>query len=230
MDAHVAVERVFEVLVELDIDGVEACVYQALRAGAEPQTVLNGGLSAEMLVVGQRFETGEYFLTDLVLAGEVMKQGLVPLEPLLAAADTHGNGTVVLATVKGDIHEIGKNLVDTMLRAAGFAVVDLGVDVPAGRIVEAVREHQADVVGLSVLLTTMVGQLQTVVDLLTEAGLRSQVKVIIGGACTTPGLAQEIGCDAHGADAVAAVRICQELLAAHDSACEGRKVRPDTVS
>ena len=230
MDENVAVERVFEALVELDIDGIEACMHQALWAGAEPRTVLNGGLSAGMLVVGQRFETGEYFLTDLVLAGEVMKQGLLPLEPLLEAADTHGNGTVVLATVKGDIHEIGKNLVDTMLRAAGFAVVDLGVDVPAGRIIQAVRQHQADVVGLSVLLTTMVGQLQTVVDLLTEAGLRSRVKVIIGGACTTPSLAQEMGCDAHGAHAVAAVRICQELRAAHDSARDGRKVRPDTVS
>jgi 5-methyltetrahydrofolate--homocysteine methyltransferase len=120
----------------------------------------------------------------------------------------------VLATVEGDIHEIGKNLVGTMLRAAGFEVVDLGEDVPAARIVEAVRERQAGVVGLSVLLTPMIGQLWTVVEALTEAGLRSQVKVVIGGACTTPRLAEEMGCDAHGPDAVAAVRICEGLLAA----------------
>ncbi|HSR30703.1 MAG TPA: cobalamin-dependent protein, partial [Anaerolineae bacterium] len=125
-----------------------------------------------------------------------------------------GSGTAVLATVQGDIHEIGKNLVGTMLRAAGFEVVDLGVDVPAVQIVEAVRTHQADVVGVSVLLTTMVGQLRTVVEELAEAGLRSSVKVVVGGACTTPELAQEMGCDGHGADAVSAVRICEELLAA----------------
>ncbi len=209
-----AIMRVFEAVVELDIDAVAPRVREALQAGATPQAVLNEGLSAGVRVVGERFETGEYFLTDLVLAGEMMKEGLVPLEPLLAAGSVQGNGTVVLATVKGDIHEIGKGLVGTMLRAAGFGVVDLGVDVPAARIVEAVRAHQADIVGLSVLLTTMVGQLQAVVEELIEAGLRSQVKVVIGGACTTPELAGAMGCDAHGADAVAAVRICEQLLAA----------------
>jgi len=215
MNADQAVRRVFEAVVELDIDGVVPRVREALQAGAEPRAVLNGGLGAGMHVVGERFESGEYFLTDLVLAGEVMKEGLVPLEPVLAGADdAHDGGTVVLATVKGDIHEIGKSLVGTMLQAAGFKVVDLGVDVPAARIVEAVREHQADIVGLSVLLTTLVGQLQTVIEELAEAGLRSQVKVVIGGACTTPDLAEALECDAHGADAVAAVRVCQELLRA----------------
>jgi methylmalonyl-CoA mutase cobalamin-binding domain/chain len=212
MNADDAVECLFETVVELDIDRVEARVREALQAGAEPRTVLSDGLSAGVRVVGERFEAGEYFLTDLVLAGEVMKAGLVALNPQLAATDVHGNGTVVLATVKGDIHEIGKNLVGTMLRAAGFEVVDLGVDVPASRVVEAVRVHQANIVGLSVLLTTMIGQLRAVVEELTEAGLRSQVNVIIGGACTTPELAREMGCDAHGADAVAAVRICEQLL------------------
>ena len=213
MDASKAVAQVFEAVVDLDIDRVAERVREALEAGAEPRTVLNEGLSAGVRAVGELFESGEYFLTDLVLAGEVMKSGLVPLQPLLTATEMQGNGTVVLATVRGDVHEIGKNLVGTMLRAAGFEVVDLGVDVPAARIVEAVRGHQATVVGLSVLLTTMVGQLQTVVEELTEAGLRSRVKVVVGGACTTPALAQEMGCDGHGADAVAAVRLCQELLA-----------------
>ena len=187
----------------------------ALQAGAEPRAVLNNGLSAGVQVVGERFEAGKYHLTDLVLAAEVMKKGLAPLEPLLKATDVHGKGTIVLATVKRDIHEIGRNLVGTMLRAAGFEVVDLGVDVPATRVVEAVgREHQAGVVALSVLLTPMVGQLRTVVEALTEAGLRSQVKVVIGGACTTPRLIEEMDCDAYGPDAVAAVRICEELMAA----------------
>jgi len=214
MNAEEAIGRVLEAVADLDIDGVAARVREALQAGGEPRTVLNDGLSAGMRVVGERFEAGDYYLTDLVLAGEVMKAGLVPLEPLLTATDVRGKGTVVLATVKGDIHEIGKRLVGTMLRAAGFEVVDLGVDVPAARIVEAVRAHRAGIVALSVLLTPMVGQLQAVVEALTEAGLRSRVKIIIGGACTTPRLAAEMDCDAHGPDAVAAVRICEGLLAA----------------
>ena len=214
MNAEEAIGCVLEAVADLDIDGVAARVREALQAGAEPRAVLNDGLSAGMRVVGERFEAGDYYLTDLVLAGEVMKAGLVSLEPLLAATDVRGKGTVVLATVKGDIHEIGKRLVGTMLRAAGFEVVDLGVDVPAARIVEAVRAHRAGIVALSVLLTPMVGQLQAVVEALTEAGLRSRVKIIIGGACTTPRLATELGCDAYGPDAVAAVRICEGLLAA----------------
>lgn len=212
MNKAEAVRRLLDAVADLDIDGVALRARQALEAGADPRDVLDDGLSAGVRVVGERYESGEYFLTDLVLAGEVMKEGLLPLEPLLAQSAHTSSGTVVLATVKGDIHEIGKNLVGMMLGAAGFRVVDLGVDVPASRIVEAVRSHQANVVGLSVLLTTMVPQLQEVVDELSEAGLRSKVRVVIGGACTTPELVQAMGCDAHGADAVAAVRLCTELL------------------
>jgi 5-methyltetrahydrofolate--homocysteine methyltransferase len=214
MNAEQSIGRVLEAVADLDIDGVASWVQGALQAGAEPRAVLNHGLSAGMRVVGERFEGGEYYLTDLVLAGEVMKLGLAPLEPLLKATDVSGKGTVVLATVKGDIHEIGRDLVGTMLQASGFEVVDLGADVPATRIVEAVREHGAGVVGLSVLLTPMVGQILTVIEALTETGLRPQVKVIVGGACTTPRLAEEMGCDAHGRDAVAAVRICEDMLTA----------------
>ena len=213
MEASNAVGQVYEAVVDLDIDGVAARVEAAIQAGVEARAVLNEGLSAGVRAVGERFESGEYFLTDLVLAGEVMKAGLAPLESRLAEKEMRSNGTIVLATVKGDIHEIGKNLVGTMLGAAGFEVVDLGVDVPASRIVSAVRDHGASILGLSVLLTTMVGQLRAVVDEITEAGLRAQTRIVIGGACTTPELAREIGCDGHGADAVAAVRICEQLMA-----------------
>jgi 5-methyltetrahydrofolate--homocysteine methyltransferase len=213
MDANEATRRVYEAVGDLDIDAIAVRVEEALQAGAEPRDILNEALGAGMNAVGHRFESGEYFLTDLILAGEVMKAGLLPLEPHLAPTDRRSSGTVVLATVKGDIHEIGKNLVGTMLNAAGFDVVDLGVDVPAASIVDAVQEHGADLLGLSVLLTPMVGQLQVVVEELTEAGLRPQVKVVIGGACTTPELAEQMGCDGHGADAVAAVRLCQAMLA-----------------
>jgi methylmalonyl-CoA mutase cobalamin-binding domain/chain len=214
MNTNETITHVLKAVADLDIDGVVGRVRDALQAGAEPRAVLNEGLSAGMRVVGERFEAGDYYLTDLVLAGEVMKEGLVPLEPLLEETGVQGRGTILLATVEGDIHDIGKNLVGTMLSAAGFEVVDLGVGVPAARIVEAVRERQAGVVALSVLLTPMVGQLYAVVEALTEAGLRSRVAVVIGGACTTPRLAEEMGCDAYGPDALAAVRICEDLLAA----------------
>jgi 5-methyltetrahydrofolate--homocysteine methyltransferase len=211
MNEREAIGRVLDAVTSLDIDAVAARVRDALQAGAEPRTVLNDGLCAGLRVVGERFESGEYYLTDLVLASELMKEGLAPLEPLLKMSDVRGKGVVVLATVQGDIHDLGKNLVRAMVEAAGFEVIDLGVDVPAARIVEAVRQRRADVVALSALLTPMVGQLRTVVEAITEAGLRDQVKIIIGGACTTPRLAKEMGCDAHGADAIAAVRLCEQF-------------------
>jgi 5-methyltetrahydrofolate--homocysteine methyltransferase len=214
MNPSEAIRNVFQAVVDLDIDNVPPRVQEAIQVGAVPYSILNEGLSAGVRVVGERFESGEFYLTDLVLAGEVMKQGLAVLQPYLATADVQSRGTILLATVKGDIHEIGKNLVAMMLRAAGFNVIDLGVDVPTERTIAAVRQHKADIVGLSVLLTPMVAEIQNVLDGLTEAGLRSGVKVILGGACTTPALAQQMGCDAHGADAVSAVRICQNLLAA----------------
>jgi len=212
MNEHKATHGVLETVVNLDIDGVAERVCAALTAGADPRAVLSEGLSAGMRIVGERFQSGEYFLTDLVLAGEVMKAGLVPLEPLLTRTDIQGKGTVVLATVKGDIHDIGKNLVGMMLRAAGFEVIDLGADVAPQRIVEAVRQHQVKIVALSVLLTPMVVSLRAAIEEITKAGLRDQVKIIIGGACTTPRLAKEMGCDAHGADAMAAVYLCENIF------------------
>ena len=212
MNEQDAIKGVLESVIGLDIDGVAGQVSAALKAGADPRAVLNSGLSAGMRVVGERFQSGEYFLTELLLAGEVMKAGLVPLEPLLARTDIRGRGTVVLATVRGDIHDMGKNLVGMMLNASGFEVIDLGSDVAAVRIVDAVRAHGAKIVALSMLLTPMVVSLRSTVEEITRAGLRDQVKVILGGACTTPGLAREMGCDGHGEDAMAAVYLCESFI------------------
>ena len=212
MNEHDAIKDVLESVVNLDIDGVAGQVSAALKAGADPRAVLNSGLSAGMRVVGERFQSGEYFLTELLLAGEVMKAGLVPLEPLLTNTDIRSKGTVVLATVKGDIHDLGKNLVGMMLRASGFEVIDLGSDVAPQRIVDAVRSNGAKIVGLSMLLTPMIISLRSTIEEITKAGLRQQVKIIIGGACTTPGLAKEMGCDGHGEDAMAAVNLCEEYI------------------
>jgi 5-methyltetrahydrofolate--homocysteine methyltransferase len=212
MNGRDEIKDVLEAVVDLDIDGVAGQVGAALKAGADPRAVLNDGLSAGMRIVGERYQSGEYFLTELLLAGEVMKAGLVPLEPLLTKTDIQGKGTVVLATVKGDIHDLGKNLVGMMLNASGFEVIDLGSDVASQRIVEAVRQHRAKIVGLSMLLTPMVVSLRSTIEDLARAGLRDQVKVIIGGACTTPGLAKEMGCDGHGEDAMAAVLLCEKFI------------------
>ena len=212
MNEHDAIKDVLESVVNLDIDGVAGQVSAALKAGADPRAVLNSGLSAGMRVVGERFQSGEYFLTELLLAGEVMKAGLVPLEPLLTNTDIRSKGTVVLATVKGDIHDLGKNLVGMMLRASGFEVIDLGSDVAPQRIVDAVRSNGAKIVGLSMLLTPMIISLRSTIEEITKAGLRQQVKIIIGGACTTPGLAEEMGCDGHGDDAMAAVYLCEKYI------------------
>jgi 5-methyltetrahydrofolate--homocysteine methyltransferase len=212
MNEHEAIQEVLATVVSLDIDGVAEKVSAALKAGADPRTVLNEGLSAGMRIVGERFQSGEYFLTELLLAGEVMKAGLVPLSPLLTNTDIQGKGTVVLATVKGDIHDLGKNLVGMMLSSAGFEVIDLGSDVAPRQIVEAVRKHKAKIVALSMLLTPMVVSLRSTIEDISKAGLRDQVKVIVGGACTTPSLAKEMGCDAHGEDAVAAVNLCEKFI------------------
>lgn len=193
-------------MVDLDLDAIAPLVKEALDAGEEPALIL-AGMADGMAGVGELFEKGEYFLADLVLAGEGMKEGLEVLQPHLEAGVTGRKGTVVLCTVKGDIHDIGKNLVGTMLGSAGFNVIDLGTDVPEDRIVAAVRDNDAGAVGLSVLLTPMVGSISDVVRALEAAGLRDKVKIAIGGACTTQELADRSGVDALGRDAVEAIRI-----------------------
>ncbi len=199
-------ERVRVALADLEADDLASLLREALEAG-EKATDLLAAMGEAMVEVGRRFEAGEYFLADLVLAGEEMKEGVAVLEPHLSSGDKGARGTVVICTVKGDIHDIGKNLVGTMLSSAGFKVVDLGVDVPAERVVEAVKENSAQAVGLSVLLTTMVGSVGEVVAGLKEAGLRQNVKVAVGGACVTDEVVERYGADAMGRDAVEAVRI-----------------------
>ncbi|MBC7231369.1 MAG: cobalamin B12-binding domain-containing protein [Actinobacteria bacterium] len=199
-------ERVRQALADLEADDLAALLTEALQAGVGATDLL-AAMSEAMVEVGRRFEAGEYFLADLVLAGEEMKVGVAVLEPHLTAGDRGQKGTVVLCTVKGDIHDIGKNLVGTMLSSAGFRVVDLGVDVPAEKVVEAVKANSARAVGLSVLLTTMVGSIGEVVVSLERAGLREGVKVAVGGACVTDEVVERYGADAMGRDAVEAVRI-----------------------
>jgi len=206
-----SVLNVKNTLYELDMDGIENAVQKCLDDGVQAWEIVNDGMSEGMKAVGKKFESGDYFLADLVLSGAIMKMGMELLGDRFNEDEKGMKGTVILATAKGDIHDIGKNIVATLVSAAGFQVKDLGVDVHEDRIVEAVRETGAKFIGFSVLLTTMVGGIKDLVNAFKEAGLRDKVKIVIGGACCSQGLADEMGVDAFGEDAVQAVRIFEEF-------------------
>jgi 5-methyltetrahydrofolate--homocysteine methyltransferase len=172
--------------------------------------ILNEGLIPAMGEVGCRFEAGEYYLPEMLVSAQAMKASLNLLRPLLVERKVEPMGRVVVGTVQGDLHDIGKNLVSMMLEGAGFEVVDLGVDVPPGKFVEAARGAQ--VIGLSALLTTTMPTMGRVIPALKEAGVRDQVKVIVGGAPVTQAFADQIGADGYGPDASSAVRKVKELL------------------
>jgi 5-methyltetrahydrofolate--homocysteine methyltransferase len=164
-------------------------------------------------VVGEKFKNGEYFVPEVLVAARAMKAAMELLRPLLAASDVEPIGTVVIGTVRGDLHDIGKNLVAMMLEGAGFRVVDLGVDVPAEKFIEAAREHNAEIVGMSALLTTTMTYMPEVIKALEAEGIRNRVKVIVGGAPVTQEWADQIGADGYAPDAASAVDKCKELLA-----------------
>ena len=187
---------------------------QVLEAGVVPLKAIEEALNPGMQIVGERFESGDYFIPDLVMSAEAMKAAMEVFEPELMARQEQRQvlGTVVIGTVEGDIHEIGKSLVATMLGAAGFQVYDLGVDVPVSEFVKQVQETNANVVGLSALLTTTMRNQETVIEALKEAGLRDRVKVVIGGAPTSTEWAETIGADAYAENANEAVAVVKRLL------------------
>ena len=177
-----------------------------------PAMIVDEALIPAMDVVGGQFESGEYCLPEMMLAARAMQSSMKVLDPLLAASGVKPAATVVLGTVKGDLHDIGKNLVGTIMSGAGFKVVDLGANVPPEKFVEAVKPHRADMVGMSAMLTTTLPMMDSTVRALTEAGVREQVRVLIGGAPVTDRYAQEIGADGYAPDASAATRAARHLL------------------
>ena len=202
-------------LVDGDPDQTVALTKQAIGAGLEPLSIINDGLLPGMRIVGEKYSSGEYFLPNLIVSANGMKQAMQLLEPELKARrqTPKSAGTVVIGTVKGDIHEIGKSLVATMLSANGFTVHDLGVDVPIDRFVTTVQATGATLVGLSALLTTTMGAQRHVIEALRAAGLRDKVKVMVGGAPVSQRWADEIGADGYAEDAVGAVRLATTLAA-----------------
>ena len=195
-----------------DVTGVEADVRKALEEGTAPGDILVKGLIAGMTVVGERFGAGDMFVPELLLAARAMHQGLAVLQPLLAESDRKSSGRVVIGTVQGDIHDIGKRIVGFLLEGYGFEVIDIGVDVTPEVFAKAVEDHRPDVLGMSALLTTTMPFMQTTLDCLKEKGLRDQVKVIVGGASVTQEFAKSIGSDGYARDASAAVRWVQNQV------------------
>ena len=185
---------------------------QAIDAGLAAGQILNDGLLSGMDVVGERFGANEIFLPEVLLSARAMNAGMDLIKPLLIAGDVRSLGKVVIGTVKGDLHDIGKNLVGIMLKGAGFNVIDLGADVASERFVETAEAEGAHVIGLSTLLTTTMSGMKEVVDLIKGKGLESQVKVIVGGAPLSQAIADDIGADGYGYDASSAVTLVKELV------------------
>jgi corrinoid protein of di/trimethylamine methyltransferase len=212
----VSKEEILSKLAQAVIDGepedAEELAQQALDQGLDPLVCINEGLTPGMNRVGQLFESGEYFLPDLIIGGEAMKSALAVLEPaLVGGRERQVLGRVVLGTVEGDLHEIGKTLVATLLSANGFQVTDIGIDKSAADFVAAVKETRATIVGASALLTTTMPQQQKIVEALKEAGLRDRVKVMVGGAPVTAGWAEKVGADGYAEDAISAVALAKTL-------------------
>ena len=209
-ESILAVRRAVE---ELNLDDIYALVAACLEQGFDAEAIFQEGISTGLETVGRKFEEGEYFLADLIMAGEVVKEAMPLLKERMNQGDGKGKGKVILATVSGDIHEIGKNIVGMILSANGFDVIDLGVDVPTRKIIETVKETGARFIGLSALLTTMVDSIRDVVESSRTAGLRDRVKIVIGGACTSEDLCREMGADDYGETAIDALRIFNKYVA-----------------
>ena len=206
-------KRLQDCIVNLDIDGIGKAAQDALDAGIPPVKAVTEGMAKGMDIVGQKYEAKEYFLAELIMAGEVMKEGMKVLEPHLKGVDVRTLGKVAVGTVRGDLHDIGKNIVATLLGAAGFDVIDLSVDVTPEQFVEAVRTQKPKIIGMSALLTVTMPEMENVIKELKKAGLRDKVKIIVGGAPLTEDYAKKIGADAYAPNAVAGVNMCKKWVA-----------------
>jgi len=204
---------IYESILEGDRDTATAGVEQALEAGLNPDIILQEGMIAAMKEVGRRFEEGDYFVPEMLIAARAMQSGLAVLKPHLVDSDIKPAGTVAVGTVKGDLHDIGKNLVAMMLEGAGFIIYDLGTDVAPETFVAAIEENEVDVVALSALLTTTMASMDATVKAINASGLRDKVKIIVGGAPVTQEYAERIGADGFAPDASSAVTVTESLLA-----------------
>jgi len=207
-------KEIYESTIAGNAPKVKELVEQALSQGVKPGDIITNQLIPAMGEVGDRFARNEFYVPEMLIAARAMQGGLAILKPLLVDSDVVSAGSVAIGTVKGDLHDIGKNLVSMMLEGAGFEIMDLGVDVAPAKFVEAVQENHVQVVALSALLTTTMTMMKSTIEALVEAGVRDRVKVMVGGAPLTQSYADEIGADGYADDAGGAVKTAKGLLAA----------------
>ncbi len=199
-------------VIDGDMNATQELVQKNLAEKIPPEQILKDGLISAMTEVGRRFECGDFYVPEMLISARAMKSGLALLRPYLTAANVQAVGKVIIGTVQGDLHDIGKNLVGMMLEGAGFEVIDLGADVSPDKYMAAVKEHQPGLIACSALLTTTMPRMENIISSLKEAGLRDQVKVMIGGAPVTDKYAIEIGADGYAQDAAAAASLAKELI------------------
>lgn len=201
-----------ELVISGDYAGTKNFTQKLIDNGSDPLEIINQGLMAGMNVVGVRFKAGDMFVPEVMMSAKAMSTGIELLKPLIADKDMPTAGKVVIGTVKGDLHDIGKKLVVMMMESAGFEIIDLGVDVGPDAFIKAVKEHSPQVIGMSALLTTTMLSMRDTIEALKEEGLRDSVKVVIGGAPISQSFADEIGADGYAPDAAAATDLCRRLI------------------
>ncbi len=206
-------DEIYESVLNGDAEAVDRLVPQALREGFGAESLLKEALIPAMSEVGARFEAGDYYVPEMLISARSMKAGLDHLRPLLVAQDIKPAGKIVVGSVKGDLHDIGKNLVAIMMEGAGFQVIDLGIDVAPEKFIQAVRDHGANLIGISALLTTTMVNMKVTIDMIKSTGLYDQVKVIVGGAPVTQAFADQIGAQGFAPDASAAATLALRLVA-----------------
>jgi 5-methyltetrahydrofolate--homocysteine methyltransferase len=205
-------EKLAEAVFQGNSDDVVAIVKVLLDSGAIPLDIINKGLLTGMDIVTPKFRDGEMFIPEVIMCANALERGMGVVRPFLSADDSLPSETVIIGTVAGDLHDIGKNLVVMVLRSGGFNVVDLGVDVSPEAFVKAIQEYQPRIVGMSALLTTTMTAMQLTINAITVAGARDKVKILIGGAPVSQGFADEIGADSYCADAISAKEICSRII------------------
>jgi corrinoid protein of di/trimethylamine methyltransferase len=211
--AEDVLKRLKEAVINYDVEGAVEASKEVIKTGFDPLKAIEQGLGEGLKIVGEKFGAGEIFLPMLMIAAQAMKESLAVLEPALAKGVSRKvMGKVVIGTVEGDIHDIGKSIVAAMLTANGFEVYDMGCDVPVSKFVEKVKEVNPDIIGMSALLTTTMPKMTEVIDALKKEGLRGKVKVIVGGAPVSAAWAEQIGADTYGEDAMAAVDVAKKLV------------------
>lgn len=209
----IELQKLHDAVLTGDAKTAKMVTEQALAGGVEPLKLVQDYMMPAMAEVGRRFETNEYFVPELLISARAMKAALELIRPLLIASGSEPVGRVALGTVKGDLHDIGKNLVCMMLEGSGYEVVDLGVNCDPEKFVKGVQEHKADAIAMSALLTTTMTNMKATIDAFKEAGLRGKVKIMVGGAPLTQNFSDEIGADGYAPDAASAVDLLKKLLA-----------------